>query len=38
MTYKTEIRMGMKIDGDVPIKMDDGLEMRADIFRPIQDG
>lgn len=38
MTYKTEIRMGMKIDWDVPIKMDDGLEMRADIFRPIQDG
>jgi len=38
MTFKTEIRMGMKIDWDVPIKMDDGLEMRADIFRPIQDG
>ncbi len=24
----------MKIDWDVPIRMDDGLELRADIFRP----
>lgn len=38
MTYKTEIREGMKIDWDVPIKMDDGIEVRADIFRPIEDG
>jgi hypothetical protein len=24
----------MKIDWDVPIRMDDGLELRADVFRP----
>ena len=32
--YKTEIRDGMRIDWDMPIKMDDGLILRADIFRP----
>jgi predicted acyl esterase len=36
--YKTEIRDGMKIDWDVPIVMDDGLVLRADVFRPIADG
>jgi predicted acyl esterase len=36
--YKTEIRDGMKIDWDVPIEMDDGLVLRADVFRPIADG
>jgi uncharacterized protein len=34
---KTEIRDGMKIDWDVPIPMDDGLVLRADVFRPIGD-
>ena len=29
-----EIRDGMRIDWDVPITMDDGLVLRADIFRP----
>src|SRR5204862_5390698 len=24
----------MKIDWDVPIRMDDGLELRADVYRP----
>ena len=38
MSFKTEIRAGMKIDWDVPIRMDDGIEVRADIFRPIADG
>ena len=38
MSFKTEIRAGMKIDWDVPIKMDDGIEVRADIFRPVADG
>ncbi len=33
-TFKTEERNGMLIDWDVPIMMDDGLEMRADIYRP----
>jgi predicted acyl esterase len=31
---KSEIRDGMRIDWDVPISMDDGLVVRADIFRP----
>ncbi|HEY2526761.1 MAG TPA: CocE/NonD family hydrolase [Xanthobacteraceae bacterium] len=30
-----EIRDGMRIDWDVPITMDDGLVLRADVFRPI---
>ena len=28
----------MRIDWDVPIEMDDGLVLRADVFRPIPDG
>jgi predicted acyl esterase len=28
----------MKIDWDMPIKMDDGLVLRADIFRPETEG
>jgi len=35
---KTEIRDGMKIDWDVPIRMDDGVVLRADVFRPASDG
>ncbi len=31
----TEIRDNMHIDWDVPITMDDGLILRADVFRPI---
>ncbi|MDH3498972.1 MAG: CocE/NonD family hydrolase, partial [Acidimicrobiia bacterium] len=30
----SEIRLGMHIDWDVPIEMDDGVVLRADIFRP----
>ena len=33
----TEIRDGMKIDWDVPIPMDDGIVLRADVFRPCDD-
>ncbi|WP_249018863.1 CocE/NonD family hydrolase [Conexibacter sp. S30A1] len=29
---------GMRIDYDVPIEMDDGLVLRCDVFRPVQDG
>ncbi|MGH6738851.1 MAG: CocE/NonD family hydrolase, partial [Bradyrhizobium sp.] len=29
---------GMRIEWDVPITMDDGVVLRADIFRPIKDG
>ena len=36
--FKTEIRDGMKIDWDVPVVMDDGVTLRADVFRPIADG
>ena len=35
---KSEIRDGMRIDWDVPIPMDDGLGLRADVFRPIAEG
>src|SRR3984957_12790378 len=35
---KSEIRDGMQIDWDAPIEMDDGLVLRADVFRPIGDG
>src|SRR5712672_1131325 len=35
---KTEIRDGMKIDWDAPIRMDDGIVLRADVFRPITEG
>ncbi len=34
----SEIRDGMKIDWDVPIAMDDGLVLRADVFRPVAEG
>ena len=35
---KSEVRCGMRIDWDMPITMDDGNILRADIFRPMQDG
>src|SRR4029078_553347 len=35
---KSEIRDGMRIDWDVPITMDDGLVLRADVFRPVAEG
>jgi predicted acyl esterase len=35
---KSEIRDGMAIDWDAPIEMDDGVVLRADVFRPIEDG
>ncbi|MCC7347586.1 MAG: CocE/NonD family hydrolase [Variibacter sp.] len=40
MSYRevSEIRDGMQIDWDVPITMDDGLVLRADVFRPIKRG
>ena len=36
--FRSEICDGMRIDWDVPIKMDDGLVLRADIFRPLKKG
>lgn len=35
---KTEVRTGMRITWDEPIPMDDGVTIRADIFRPVEDG
>ncbi|MCJ7772127.1 MAG: CocE/NonD family hydrolase, partial [Desulfobacterales bacterium] len=35
---KSEIRDGMRIDWDVPIEMDDGITLRCDVFRPINEG
>ena len=32
--YRSEIRDGMRIEWDVPIEMDDGNVLRADVFRP----
>jgi predicted acyl esterase len=36
--YKSEVRDGMRIDWDMPIPMDDGVVLRADIYRPVADG
>ena len=34
----SQIQDNMRIDWNVEITMDDGLVLRADIFRPIDDG
>lgn len=34
---RSEVRDGMRIDWDVPIKMSDGVALRADVFRPDDD-
>ena len=34
----SEVRDGMRIDWNVPIRADDGLILRADVYRPIEDG
>jgi hypothetical protein len=38
MTARSEIRDGMAIDWDAPIEMDDGITLRADVFRPRESG
>ena len=35
---KSETRDGMQIDWDVPIAMDDGIVLRADVYRPTGGG
>ena len=35
---KSETRDGMRIDWDMPIRMEDGLVLRCDIYRPIAEG
>jgi uncharacterized protein len=37
VTARSEVRDGMRIDWDVPIEMDDGIVLRADVFRPLDD-
>ena len=37
-SYRSEIRDGMRIDWDVPVPMDDGTLLRADVFRPVAEG
>src|SRR5690349_18258204 len=36
--HRTETRDSMTIEWDVPIPMDDGVVMRADVFRPLAEG
>ncbi|HEY0336144.1 MAG TPA: CocE/NonD family hydrolase [Burkholderiales bacterium] len=38
LEHTSEAREGMRIDWDVSIAMDDGLVLRADVFRPLGDG
>ena len=35
---KSEIRDNMQIDWDAPITMDDGVVLRADVYRPVGNG
>jgi len=35
---ETVVADGMRIDYDVPIPMDDGIVLRADVFRPVPEG
>ncbi|HTT49715.1 MAG TPA: CocE/NonD family hydrolase [Pseudolabrys sp.] len=35
---RSEIRDTMQIDWDAPIRMDDGVVLRADVYRPVGDG
>jgi predicted acyl esterase len=34
----SEIRDGMQIEWDAAIPMDDGIVLRADVFRPVGNG
>jgi predicted acyl esterase len=36
--HPCEIADGMQIEWDVPIEMDDGVVLRADVFRPLAAG
>jgi len=40
MKYRevSEISDGMRIDWDIPVKMEDGTVLRADVYRPIEEG
>jgi len=36
--FRSEVRDGMRIEWDVPIRMEDGVVLRADVFRPVKEG
>jgi len=36
--FRSEVREGMRVDWDVPIVMSDGLVLRANVYRPDDDG
>ena len=36
--FKSDIKDGMRIDWDVPVTMDDGVTLRCDIYRPVEEG
>ena len=38
MREKSTTADNMRIDWDVPIKMDDGIVLRADVYRPVKEG
>jgi predicted acyl esterase len=38
MQHKKEVRDGMMIEWDAPIEMDDGIVLRADVYRPLGEG
>ena len=38
MSKRSVIADGMRIDWHVPIRMDDGIALRADVYRPIEQG
>jgi len=38
MFEKSEIRDGMRIDWNTPVAMEDGIVLRVDVFRPIEEG
>ncbi|MEV7678738.1 CocE/NonD family hydrolase [Streptomyces sp. NPDC088341] len=35
--FRTQLIDGMRVEWDVPIEMDDGIVLRADVFRPVTD-
>src|SRR5579884_719400 len=35
---RSEIRDGMRVEWHVPIPMDDGIVLRADVYRPVAEG
>ena len=35
---RSEVRDGMRIEWNGPIPTDDGIALRADVYRPVADG